>query len=266
MTQHSRNRKEKSAEQLTVEAANYFRQATALGEKMVAMQPNDQLYEGLLTAAKFNENEYLVMSKDYQAALRVALEGLQNYENKLKSDPANAENKLNTTYVYGSLGGIYLRLNDLSKAEECYRKMTKLFDEVIAQDSENLDTRQKRWQAAYSYADELLRAGKIEQARQIYALEYNAVAKSAQEKDEKFAAAMRGFMLAKTADCDMATAQTANLPAPKKRELYDAATIKYQTALESWSNSGAQIAPGVTDAQRIEIIKNKLNICRKMLS
>ena len=253
---------EQSAEKLTAEAADYFRQATALGEKMVAAQPNDQLYEGILTAAKFNENEYLVMSKNYPAALRVALEGLQSYENKLKFDSANAENKLNTTYVYGSLGGIYLRLNDLPKAEECYRKMMKLFDEVIAQDTDNLDVRQKRWQAAYSYADELLRAGKIEPARQIYTAEYNAVEKPVQEKDEKFAASMRGFMLAKTADCDAAAARNAD----SKRELYNAAAAKYQAALESWSNDGAQIAPGVTDAQRIEIIKKKLENCRKMLS
>ena len=253
---------EQSAEKLTAEAADYFRQATALGEKMVAMQPNDQLYEGLLTAAKFNENEYLVMQKNYREALRVALEGLQSYENKLKSDTANAENKLNTTYVYGSLGGIYLRLNDAPKADECYRKMMKLFDEVIAQDSGNLDTRQKRWQAAYGYADELLRAGKIESARQIYTEEFNAVEKSAREKDEKFAASIRGFMLAKIADCDTAAARNAG----SKRELYDAAAAKYQAALESWADGGAQIAPGVTDAQRIEIIKKKLETCRKMLA
>ena len=203
--QLARNAEEKGnrqkANQLTEEVGNYFRQAITIGENLVKLQPNDQLYDGLLLAAKFNMNDYFLMSKQYPLALETALEGAKIYEKQLAEDPQNLENKLNITYVYGALGGIYLRLNEQVKAEQNYRQMIKLFDELIAADVESFDYRQKRWQAAYFYADELRRAGKIAEARKIYEEEFEAIEKMARKKDAKFADSMRGFMLEKTADC-----------------------------------------------------------------
>ena len=247
-----------NAEKLTEQAGIYFRRAVELGDKMNKLQPNDQLYEGIVTAANFNLNEYFVMSKNYSEALRAAVEGQKIYEKQLAADPQNIENKLNITYVYNSLSIIRLRRGEFAEALQNYRLTIKIFEEIIAHDANNFDLRQKRWQAVYAYADELLRAGRIAEARQIYTEEFNLVEKPAEEKDAQFAGSMRGFMLAKTADCDLAEAKQANFPAAKRKEIYAAAAAKYQNALELWANGGAQISPGVTDAQRIEIVKKRL--------
>ncbi len=251
-----------TSHKLTQEAFSYYRKATELAEKIIKLQPNDALYEGILAAAKFNESEPLLQTKQYSEALRVSLEGLQNYENKLKADPENSENKLNLTYVYVVLNTLYLRLDNALKADESYRKMSKLFDEIIALDGENMDYRQKRQQSAYLYADELVRAGKIEEARKIYTEEFTSFEQKMQEKSPQFNASIRGFMLEKTADCDLANAKNLKLPSEKQREFYRAALTKYENALEIWKEVGAQIAFGVTDAQRIEIVKRKAEMCR----
>ncbi len=251
-----------TADRLTGEAGKFFRQAIELGAKLNKLQPNDQLYEGIVTAADFNMNEYFVMAKQYPAALKVALDGAAIYEKQLAADPQNLENTLNITYVYNSLSIIYLRMNDQAKADENYRRTIKLFDELIAHDANNFDYRQKRWQDAYGYADELLRAGKIEQARQIYTAEFNAVEKYSREKDAQFADSMRGFMLAKTANCDFAQAKQTDSNAAARHNLFGTASEKYQNALELWKNGGAQISPGVSDAKQIEIATKKLDLCR----
>jgi eukaryotic-like serine/threonine-protein kinase len=253
------------SEKLTQEAFDYYRKATGLAEKIIKSQPNDALYEGILAAAKFNESEPLTQTKQYTEALRVSLEGLQNYENKLQADPENSENKLNLTYVYVSLNTLYLRLGNAPKADESYRKTIKLFDDIIARDGENMDYRQKRQQSAYLYADELLKIGKPEEARKIYAEEFAAFEQKMQEKSPQFNASIRGFMLEKNADCDFANAKNPNLPKEKQREFYRAALAKYENALEIWKDVGAQIAFGVTDAQRIEIAKRKAEICRTLI-
>ncbi len=257
---------EQTAQKLTVEAIPYYKRALEMGERLVKMQPNDALYEGILSAAKYNETDHLIQSKQYDEALRVALEGLKNYEDKLKADPENSENKLNLTYVYTGLNTIYARTNNLQKSDESYRKMIKLYDEVIAGDGENLDYRQKRQQSVYAYADELLRGRKIEEAQKIYAEEFTAFDQSAQVKMPRFAASVRGFMLEKTADCDFQTAQKNALSSEKQKEFYQTALKNYEVALEIWKNGGAQIAPGVSDANRLEIVKRKAEICRTALA
>ncbi len=257
---------EQTARKLTDEAIPYYNKALEIGEKLVKNQPDDALYEGILSAAKYNRTDYLIREKQFDKALQIALEGLQNYEDKLKADPENSENKLNLNYVYGGLAVIYTGLRDFTKADEIYRKMMKTFDDIISRDVENLDYYQKRQQAAYSYADELLKAGKIEEARKIYTEEFSLFETASNEKIPLFTASVRGFMLEKTADCDLANARKSNSSPAKKRDYYNSALTKYENALQLWQNGGAQISPGVSDAKRIEIVRQKMQTCRLELS
>ena len=257
---------EQTAQKLTAEAVPYYKRSLEIGENLVKMQPNDALYEGILSAAKYNETDYLIQNKQYREALRIALEGLKNYEGKLKVDPENSENKLNLTYVYNGLNTIYARMNNLQKAAESYRKMIALYDDVIRRDRENLDYSQKRQQSAYFYADELLRLGNTEDAQKVYSEEFAVFERNALEKSPLFAASVRGFMLEKTADCDLKRAQKNDLIPEKQKELYQTALSKYENALELWANGGAQIAPGVSDTDRIKIVKRKAEICRAALA
>lgn len=243
---------------LREEAALYYYQAIELGAKMVKLFPNDQLYDGILEAAKANESEYLVEIKQYEKALQISSEALQTYKNRLKNDPENLENKLNVSYIYANLNTIYLRLNEKQKAQSNYLKMIKLFDELIAHDGDNLDYRQKRLQAAYIYADELLKSGNIEEARKIYTTEFALAEEKLKEKDASFAISMRGWMLEKTGDCDSAILKN-NFSSAKKNDLAKTARSNYEQALNIWQEKGMQIAPGVTDAERIKIVQLKLD-------
>lgn len=253
------------ANQLTNEAIPYYQNALKMGVRLVELQPNDALYEGIVSAAKVNECEYLIQNKDYQKALRIALEGLQNYENKLKADEKNNENKLNLTYLYTTLNRIYLRLNNLPKAIETHRKMNKLFDELITGDVENLDYRQKRQQNNYIYADELLKIGKISEARKIYTDEFNLFEPKGMEKDSQYTLSIKGFYLEKIANCDLAESKNTNLTLEKQRVLINSALLNFEKALEIWTTVGSQIAPGVRDAEKIEIVKKKVEFCRNAL-
>ncbi len=247
-----------NAQKLRDEAAAYYYRAIELGKEMVAKHPNDQLYEGILSAAKTNEADYLIEVGQNEKALQIALEGFRNYENKLRADPENSENKLNLTYIYTYFNILYTRLNQAAKAEASYATMMKIFDDIIARDPDNLDYRQKRQLAAYLYADELLRTGKIEATRKIYTEEYAAAEATARKKIPSFADSMRGFMFEKSGDCDYALVKQNNLTAAKRNELKETARVNYEQALRVWRQTGAQIAPGITDAGRIKIVERKL--------
>ena len=52
----------------------------------------------------------------------------------------------------------------------------------------------------------------------------------------------------------------------KQKEFYQSGKQNYENALEIWRTGGAQIAPGVSDAQRLEIVKRKVELSANYLN
>lgn len=254
---------EKTAQKLREEAAPYYYKSIEICEKLIKLQPDDILYQSLLSTAKVNESEYLLETAQYEAALRVERRGLDEFDERAKIDPENDENKLNSTYLYSALSSTYARLGNFDKATENYQKAMQIFDALVAHDANNLDYRQRRLITAFAYADELVRLRKIDAARRIYTDEFAAFEPAMKEKDAQFTLSTRGLLLEKLGDCDFALAgQTDALPAVRD-EFCKKALKEYEDSLAIWSETAAQISPGVSDPGRIRIVRFKADSCRK---
>jgi len=63
---------------------------------------------------------------------------IEIYGKVLDKDPENSETKVYLSYVYRYLAGIYTDLENLVKAEECYKKALDLLESEIEEETENI--------------------------------------------------------------------------------------------------------------------------------
>ncbi len=247
------------AKQLFQEAVSIGKRNVEITEKLVLLQPNDVLNVTLLNAAKFNYGTQLFDLGERQKGLQLLTKSEQVFRNDYENDKNNLETKLLFSSVMFSVGTSNLRDGNVVVAENLISETFKNFDELIAHDSQNFDYQQKRWEAKFAYADELLLRGEIEKARNIFEKASNEIDKIAHEKKAAYGESLRGFYHQKLGNCDLAIAESKNQIPEKRREILQKAIANYEKTFELWTQNGVESILGVKQPEKLEVLKRKIS-------
>ena len=250
------------AKQLWQETAPIVKRDIEIGQKLVALQPEDTINQAILEAAKANYGIFLFESGSYNEALKVQLESVKTFRENAEKDADNFEQKMLYASVEYVLGATYSRLGDIAKSEQTFQHALQLFDELVKHDEQNFDNFQKRCEAKFAYADELLRRGEIENARKIYEKAYLETEKAAHEKDFADGESLRGIYLEQLGNCDLATAKKENKPA---RESIEKALSNYRQTAEIWTKSGARSILGIGQNFKLPVLQRKIIRTQELL-
>ena len=224
-----------------------------------ALQPEEAVNKAILDASNANYGIFLFESGEYDKALQILPDSVRTFQKDAEKDAENFEQKLLLASIEPSLGATYSRLGDTARSEMIFQHALRLFDELVAHDGQNFEYLQKRFEAKFAYADELLWRGEIENARKMYEKAFLEIEKTAREKDFAYAESMRGLRLEKLGNCDLATMKKANLPAANARESADKARLEYREAVELWNRYGAQNISGVRQNSRLDVLQRKIS-------
>jgi tetratricopeptide (TPR) repeat protein len=253
------------AKALWQEAAPIVRRNIEISQKLVALQPEENVNKKILDAANANYGIFLFESGEYAEALKIQLESVGTFRKDAEKDAENFEQKLLLASIEAALGATYSRLGDVKNSELIYRHALRLFDELAAHDAQNFEYLKKRCEAEFSYADELFLRGEIENARKIYEKAFFEIEKTAHEKDFAYGESLRGLYLEKIGNCDLATGKKANQTAAKMRESIKKALVGFQEAAELWKIHSAQSISGVKQNFKIPILLRKINRNQEIL-
>ena len=190
------------------------------------------------------------------------LESVKTFRENAEKDADNFEQKMLYASVEYVLGATYSRLGDIAKSEQTFQHALQLFDELVKHDGQNFDNFQKRCEAKFAYADELLRRGEIENARKIYEKAYLETEKAAHEKDFADGESLRGIYLEKLGNCDLATAKKENKTA---RESIEKALSNYRQTAEIWTKSGARSILGIGQNFKLPVLQRKIIRTQELL-
>ena len=253
------------AKQLWQEAAPIVSQDVEISKKLVALQPEETVNQAILDAAIANYGIFLSQSGAYDEALKVQLDSVKTFRENAEKDADNTEVKMLFASVEVVLGATYSRLGEVGKSEQTYQHALSLFDEIVKHDPQNFESLQRRSEAKFSYADELLQRGEVENARKMYEKTYLEIDKPAHEKDFAYGESMRGLYLEKLGNCDLATAKKANQPAAKTVESIKNALNNFRQTAEIWNQHGAQSIYGVKQNFKFPVLERKINRTQEML-
>ncbi|HEY0429456.1 MAG TPA: serine/threonine-protein kinase [Pyrinomonadaceae bacterium] len=248
-----------SAKKLWQEAAPIIGRTVEISKKLVALQPEEAVNKAILDGANANYGIFLFESGNYDEALKIQLESVQIFRKDAEKDAANFEQKLLLASIETILGATYSRLGDVKKSETIFRQTLQIFDQLVAHDAQNFEYLQKRFEAKFGYADELLWRGETENARRVYEKAFFEIEKTAHEKDSAYGESMRGLYLEKLGNCDLAAAKKANLSAVKARESAERAMLEYREAAGLWKQYGAQNISGVRQNSKLEVLERKIS-------
>ena len=254
-----------SAKQLFQEAVAIGKRNVEITEKLVSLQPNDVLNITLLNAANFNYGTQLFDSGEREKGLQLLTKSEQIFRKDYENDKNNLETKLLFSSVMLSVATSNLRAGNVVFAEKLIAETIKNFDELIAHDSQNFDYQQKRWEAKFAYADELLIRGEVEKARNIYEKASMETEKIAHEKNTAYGESLRGFYHQKLGNCDLSIAESKNQTPEKRREFLQKAIANYEKALELWKQNGVESILGVKQPEKLEVLQRKINRLKLIL-
>ncbi len=254
-----------SAKQLWQEAAPIISRNIEISKKLVALQPEETVNQAILDAATANYGIFLSESGEYAEALKVQLGSVETFRKNAEKDADNSEQKMLYASVEYVLGATYSRLGEIEKSEQTFQHALALFDELVKHDAQNFDYLQKRCEAKFAYADELLQRGEIENARKTYEKAFLETEKAAHEKDFAYGESLRGIYLEKIGNCDLATAKKANQTAAKQIESIKNALINYRQTAEIWNQHGARSILGIRQNFQLSVLERKINRTQAIL-
>ena len=227
-----------------------------IAQKILELQPDEVLNVAVLNAAKFNFGSLQFESGEYQKALEYQLAAERVFRNEFENDKGNQETKLLLSSILATVSTTKMRLGNVSAAEGSHKEALKLLDELITSDGANFDYRQKRWEAKFLFADELLLKGETERAKKIYENASGEIDKIAREKDASYGESLSGFYLRKLGDCDLALSKKA--AGAKQNELKQIAIGNYRQAVNIWRDHGAQSLLGIKQPNKLIVLERKI--------
>lgn len=246
------------AGQLHQDALRMGERNLQITKKIVELQPDEVLNIALNNATIFNYGTYEFEAGDYAQGLADQRKAERGFRDEYENDKSNLENKLLLSSVLSAISATHMRLAHRAESEKVYDEAINILDELIASDAANFDYRQKRWEAKFTFADELLLSGDAARARPIYESAAAEIDKIAHEKDPGYGESLKGFYLDRMGNCDRALARAAGVTPAKQRELTENALISYRQALDLWRQYGAQSILGITQPGKIEVLEHKI--------
>jgi len=172
------------------EALKYARRSREAQEKVLAMKPENPLYQRNVAGGKLNEGKIYRELGDIETALRLAREALATHQKIAAQDTDNQEIKFDMKESYEDLSYAFIKRGDIKAAFENHRKSIELNDELLKKDPENYDFWLGRLRSEQYFAHALLEKGEKRTARQIYE---KAIILADTEAPKKYAAFIEDF-------------------------------------------------------------------------
>ncbi len=226
-------------------------------KKILALQPDEALNTALLNATIFNYGTYEVEAGDAENGLRDQMSAERGFRSEFRNDASNLENKLLLSSVLSSISTTHIRMGHLAEAQKTFDEAIGLLDQLIAADGENFDYRQKRWEAKFNCADELMLRGDADMARTVYERAASEIDRIAREKDAGYGESIRGFYLVRLGNVDTQLAKRTTLPETRRQQL-EKARQQYTQALAIWKQYGAQSVLGIAQPNKIAVLERKI--------
>jgi eukaryotic-like serine/threonine-protein kinase len=234
--------------------------------KLLALEPNNVLNQVILDAANFNYGTVLFDSGDNAGAAAYQAPAVEKFKRSVEADVNNLEQKQLYAGVRVGLATTYFRSGKVAEAEPLFQGAIKDFDELVAHDAANFEYAQKRREANYVYADELLLKGNIEKARAFYEKGFAEIEKAALDKNAAFAESLRAYYFEKLGNCDLALAEKPGISPARRRELVQSGAASHQKALQIWKRVGVQPKLGVSQNTRLAVFERKVRREQESLS
>lgn len=236
---------------LLQEAETLLERNVRIGEKLVRLYPNQILPPAVLASAELYYGTLLIESEDYARALETIRKAEKFYRASLEMDQTSVGQKLEISVVEQKLALIYSRSGKIVESEKAFARALEMLDFLIDKDAENFDYLKMRGEAKFDYADEILRRGETEKARQIYKAAFEEMLETAKEKDARFAASLPGAFYEKLGNCWLAESKT-------KNSNVENAVAEYRKALEIWQQFGARTISGIEQKDKPDILRRKI--------
>ncbi len=221
-------------------AADYFRDAAQIAEKLVAVEPANAIYRRQVFGAQLNESTARLNSGETDAALQIQQRILETAQGEADGDGENAQAQQDVAATLTQIGLTYNKRKDFSAALTQFKKVLTLLEPLIAKDAANSEIQR-------DYFDNNNYAGDAQNARRDYesAIKtYRAAFEFAQNapklKDTPFVKFAEGAMHEKIGSSLMTEAE--NTATSERRRKYQTAREEFQKALFAWQD--AESAPG----------------------
>ena len=187
---NGKNDEPEKEKKLYQEALAYAERSAEAQRKVLAMHPENPLYQRNVAGSKLNLGKIFRELGDTGTALRLADEALKMLLPIAGKDAENQEIKLDLKEAYEDAALALVKRGDFSSAEASFNKGVELNVELLKKDPENFDFWIARLRGEQIFADALLEKGARREAKAIY---LRAVARADAEAPKKFAAWVEDF-------------------------------------------------------------------------
>ncbi len=216
-------------------AADYFRDAANIVEKLVAIEPTNAIYQRSLFATRLNESTARLNSGESEAALQIQMQILANAEKEAAADSDNVQARQDVASTLTQIGLTHTERKDFSTAYVNFKKASALLEQLIEKDAANNEIQQDCF-TNYIYAGEAQNGQKdYESAKKTYRTAFDFARRAPKLKDAPFINFAEGLMHEKTAHCLMTEAENGASGAERQRK-YLLAREEFQKALAMWKD------------------------------
>jgi tetratricopeptide (TPR) repeat protein/anti-sigma regulatory factor (Ser/Thr protein kinase) len=175
---------------LLQEALGYANRSRRAQEKVLAMKPENPLYQRNVAGGKLNEGKIYRELGDTETALRLAGEALAAQQTIAAKDSENQEIKLDLKESYEDIAYAFIKRGEIEKGSANYRKAIELVEELLKKDPENFDFWIARLRGEQYFGHALLEKGERRLARTFYE---KAMILAETEAPKKYAAFVEDF-------------------------------------------------------------------------
>lgn len=220
------------SEELYRNAADYFRDAAAIAEKLVAVEPANAIYRRQVFGTRLNESTARLNSGETRTALEIQQRLLENAEKEADDDDENAQAQQDVASTLMQIGLTHIERQEFSAAYPRFVRAATLLEKLIKKDAANNEIQQDCFNN-YIYAGDAQNGQRdYEAARKTYRAALGFAQNAPKLKDSPFAVFAEGLMHEKIGDSLLAEAE--NAPASERDRRYRNAREEFQKTLISW--------------------------------
>ncbi len=150
------------------EALIFAKRSSEAQNKVLAIKPENQLYQRNVAGAKLNLGKIYRELGEIEQALKLPQEALQIFTQISNNDTNNQEIKLDMKEAYEDIAFAMIKQGEFAKAQENFQKAIDYNEEILKKDPENFDYVMARVKVEEIYADMLLEKGQTNLAKKTY--------------------------------------------------------------------------------------------------
>lgn len=171
---------------LLQEALGYARRSTETQKKVLAMKPENPLFQRNVAGGKLNEGKIYRELGETDSALTLANEALKIQQKIAAKDFNNQEIKLDLKESYEDIALAYVKRGDISNAIKSFQQAVEMNEQLLKKDPENFDFWIARLRGEQILANALLEKDEKAKAKQIYEKALNMADTKAPKKFAEF--------------------------------------------------------------------------------